>query len=197
MYLQRISIMPMYWTKSDAVLEDILADSACLWRRSLILFRTPDHHMSSTYTVPSTSFSYTTRSSSRPRVPVISSDISGGIVASSALSFALSGWIGRGALKTSVSIIALKAASTMKCAQTARAMAFPISICTTALGAYINSRSSCSPAEAITCPIQPMKLISAWKPPNVERFVSDHSLKARSGWSKVMVGRHHGVVHAQ
>ena len=60
---------------------------------------------------------------------------------------------------------ALGAASTMMCARTARTMTLPPSIVTTALGAYTNSSSSCSPDEAITCPIQPRKLNSAWKPP--------------------------------
>ena len=62
---------------------------------------------------------------------ITSSDISsGGIVDTSTLSliFDLSGWIDRGALRTSVSIMVLRAAPPMKCARTARAMAFPLSI---------------------------------------------------------------------
>ena len=43
-------------------------------------------------------------------------------------------WLDRGALGTLVSMRELSAASTMKCARTARAMTLPLSICTTASG---------------------------------------------------------------
>ena len=125
--------------------------------------------MYSIYTVPSTSFSFTTRVSSRSGVSITSSDrSSGGTVATSALLllFDSSGWIDRGAFRISVGP---KHQGIESCVN--------YEMCTDYSGngiptkhahhcaRGINSRTSCSPDEAITCPVQPRKLNSAWKTP--------------------------------
>ena len=153
------------WTQTDSVLENILADSTCLWRRSLIMFRTSDWHMSSTDTVPSTSFSYTSGASSRSGVSITSSDRwSGDIVATSALSLQFICQVGLAEEPPAVSVVQVKPSHVRY------------------------NQGSSSPHVSH---------------PNVERFVSDHSLKARSGLSwelftirRWLLGRHHGVVHA-
>ena len=70
-------------------------------------------------------------------------------------SFSTSEHPGMGTLNMLARIKTLSAASAMKYPRTARAITLPLSMCTTALGAYINSNNSCKPNAAIRWPMDP------------------------------------------
>ena len=130
------------------------------------------------------------RSLSTSWLSITSSDRSScGNVATSALLllFDLSGWIGRGALSTIVTLGQWRLHQ-QRSVYGLLGRRPCHSAFTTALGAFINYRSSCSSDEAITCPTQPRKVISAWKKPK-RRQIRLRSLTKDSEWM-IMIDFH-------